>query len=149
MRFSHTVMCVYCSNLGCVQLLDILGHPEAYREDFLGALGLSSNLPWERLCAPRARTAYTACHGVTLWLVPSPHTPLYLEKDDRRARTACTTCTAFPMSSQACVDMISSYWETRTTGGLSCGLPFFLVLAHSHHTSASLTCPRAAPRRAQ
>ena len=27
--------------------------------------------------------------------IPSPHAPLYLEKDNLRARTACTTCAAF------------------------------------------------------
>ena len=28
--------------------------------------------------------------------LPSPHAPLFLEKDDLRARTACTACAAFP-----------------------------------------------------
>ena len=30
--------------------------------------------------------------------LPSPHAPLYLEQDDLRARTACTACTAVPLS---------------------------------------------------
>ena len=63
--------------------------------------GPSAPTLWERPCAPRAPRAPRATElpcgrfGVPH---PSPRAPLYLGQDDLRARTACTACTAVPLS---------------------------------------------------
>ena len=82
---------------------------------------------WERLCAPRATELPRGRFGVPL---PSPHAPLYLEKDDLRARIACAAFPEVPRSC-CCAAQMANLTGKGSTQRFWCALGLFLLSANN------------------